>query len=90
VPAPAEVVRYLNQLFSEFDALAAALDVEKIKTIGDAYLVVAGVPQPREDHCEAIVQMALGMLADDSGPSRPPFRFDVARHSGMMPPTVPI
>ena len=61
--APAEVVRYLNRLFSEFDALAVELDVEKIKTIGDAYLVAAGVPRARRDHCNAVVQMALGMLA---------------------------
>jgi class 3 adenylate cyclase len=60
--APAEVVLYLNRLFSEFDALAQSLGVEKVKTIGDAYLVVAGIPEAREDHCEAVVRMALGMM----------------------------
>lgn len=60
--APAEVVGYLNRLFSEFDALAQSLGVEKVKTIGDAYLVVAGIPEAREDHCEAVVRMALGMM----------------------------
>jgi len=60
--APSEVVLYLNRLFSEFDALAQSLGVEKVKTIGDAYLVVAGIPEAREDHCEAVVRMALGMM----------------------------
>lgn len=81
------MVRYLNQLFSEFDALAAALDVEKIKTIGDAYLVVAGVPQPREDHCEAIVQMALGMLAKLEQVNRElgwSFKMRIGIHSGPV------
>jgi adenylate cyclase len=85
--APAEVVRYLNQLFSEFDALAAALDVEKIKTIGDAYLVVAGVPRPREDHCESIVQMALGMLTKLEQVNREfgwLFKMRIGIHSGPV------
>lgn len=58
---PIELVNLLNQIFSEFDALADNLGLEKIKTIGDAYMVVAGLPIPRRDHAEAIAQMALLM-----------------------------
>jgi adenylate cyclase len=59
---PARVVGLLDSLFTRFDHLAAGLGVEKIKTIGDAYMAVAGVPVPRSDHAEAALQMALGML----------------------------
>ena len=59
---PAALVEYLNRLFSEFDALARELGVEKIKTIGDAYLAVAGLPDPNPDHAAAIANMALGMI----------------------------
>ncbi len=59
---PASLVEYLNRLYSEFDALARELGVEKIKTIGDAYMAAAGVPEPRADHGGAIARMALGMI----------------------------
>jgi adenylate cyclase len=59
---PAAMVEYLNRLFSEFDALARELGVEKIKTIGDAYMAVAGVPDPNPDPFAAIANMALGMI----------------------------
>lgn len=59
---PARLVELLNRVFSEFDALAGELGVEKIKTIGDAYMAVAGLPAPRDDHAEAAVAMALDML----------------------------
>ena len=59
--SPAEVVELLNQVFSGFDGLAESYQLEKIKTIGDAYMVVAGLPEPRIDHAEAIVEMALAM-----------------------------
>jgi adenylate cyclase len=59
--APAEVVELLNQVFSRFDELAETYGLEKIKTIGDAYMVVAGLPDHREDHAGAIVEMALAM-----------------------------
>ncbi len=58
---PIDLVNLLNQIFSEFDALADELGLEKIKTIGDAYMVVAGLPVPRADHAEAIAKMALLM-----------------------------
>ena len=67
--APAEVVGYLDRLFSCFDDLAERDGLEKIKTIGDCYMVAAGVPTPRTDHATALAQMALDMLeamcADD-------------------------
>jgi class 3 adenylate cyclase len=56
-----EVVALLDQVFAGWDALAAEHGVEKIKTIGDAYMAAAGVPLPRGDHAEAIADMALAM-----------------------------
>ncbi|HEU0034574.1 MAG TPA: adenylate/guanylate cyclase domain-containing protein [Kofleriaceae bacterium] len=61
--SPEEVVTMLNELFSLFDRLAEQHGLEKIKTIGDAYMVVAGIPQPVADHATAIAHMALDMLA---------------------------
>ena len=58
---PAEVVGILDHLFSHFDVLAERYDLEKIKTIGDCYMVAAGVPTPRVDHAQAMAQMALDM-----------------------------
>ena len=59
---PAEVVGYLDRLFSHFDDLAERYGLEKIKTIGDCYMVAAGVPTPRPDHARALALMALEML----------------------------
>jgi guanylate cyclase len=56
-----EVVDVLNEVFSVFDDLADRHGLEKIKTIGDAYMVVAGIPSPRDDHAAAIAEMALAM-----------------------------
>ena len=56
-----ELVSLLDRVFARWDALAAAHGTEKIKTIGDAYMVAAGVPLPRPDHAEAIAAMALAM-----------------------------
>ncbi len=58
---PAEVVGLLDHLFSHFDALAERYSLEKIKTIGDCYMVAAGVPVPRLDHARALALMALDM-----------------------------
>jgi len=57
--APDEVVSLLNEVFSYFDMLAEKYDVEKIKTIGDCYMVAAGVPRPRSDHALILAQLAL-------------------------------
>ncbi|MDX2100374.1 MAG: adenylate/guanylate cyclase domain-containing protein [Leptolyngbyaceae cyanobacterium bins.59] len=58
---PIALVNLLNQIFSTFDELAEHHQLEKIKTIGDAYMVVGGLPREREDHAEAIAEMALDM-----------------------------
>ncbi|HEX5538392.1 MAG TPA: adenylate/guanylate cyclase domain-containing protein [Methylophilaceae bacterium] len=58
---PAQLVAILNQVFSQFDQLADKYGLEKIKTIGDAYMVVGGVPVARNDHATAIANMALEM-----------------------------
>ncbi|MDY6780956.1 MAG: adenylate/guanylate cyclase domain-containing protein [Cyanobacteriota bacterium] len=56
-----ELVNFLNQIFSEFDRLAKERGLEKIKTIGDAYMVAGGLPIPKPDRFEAIAEMALAM-----------------------------
>jgi adenylate cyclase len=61
--APTELVGLLDRLFSRFDELAERHDLEKIKTIGDCYMVAAGVPSPRPDHARALALMALDMQA---------------------------
>src|SRR5262249_1064479 len=58
---PTEVVGVLDHLFSHFDVLADRHGLEKIKTIGDCYMVAAGVPSPRPDHARALALMALDM-----------------------------
>ena len=57
--APAELVGLLNDVFTSFDAVVAELGLEKIKTVGDEYMVAAGVPRPRADHAHAIAELAL-------------------------------
>jgi guanylate cyclase len=61
VMAADELVALLDEIFSAFDRLADAEGVEKIKTIGDAYMVAGGLPEPRPDHLEAVARMALAM-----------------------------
>jgi adenylate cyclase len=56
------LVRLLNGLFSEFDRLALSFGVEKIKTVGDAYMLAGGVPEPRADHAHAVADTALAMI----------------------------
>lgn len=59
--SPSEVVDLLNQIFSAFDQLTEKHGLEKIKTIGDAYMVVSGLPTPRPDYLQALVEMAFEM-----------------------------
>jgi adenylate cyclase len=59
--APIEMVNLLNEIFSRFDELVDKYDLEKIRTIGDSYMVASGVPRVRPDHAHAIVSMALEM-----------------------------
>ncbi len=58
---PLELVKLLNRIFSAFDRLAENFGLEKIKTIGDAYMVVGGIPVPRADHAISIMEMAIAM-----------------------------
>ncbi|GEP58601.1 adenylate/guanylate cyclase domain-containing protein [Reyranella soli] len=59
---PADVVALLNGLFSRFDDAAHELGIEKIKTVGDAYMAVCGLPDPVPDHTERMVRMAIRMV----------------------------
>lgn len=58
---PVEMVELLNEVFSFFDSLLDKYDVEKIRTIGDNYMVVSGVPRKRYDHAQVLTRMALDM-----------------------------
>ena len=58
---PEQLIRFLNRLYSDFDALVDKHGLEKIKVSGDSYMVVSGVPQPRADHVEALASFALDM-----------------------------
>ena len=84
---PQPLVRLLNAVFSAFDALAEQHGLEKIKTIGDAYMVVAGLPEPRADHAQAAARMALAMqqevvrFQDAHGA---PLRLRVGMHTGPV------
>lgn len=60
----ADLVLLLNDLFTRFDTRAEQLGLEKIKTIGDAYMAVGGLPIPRNDHAQICADMALGMYDD--------------------------
>ena len=59
-----DLVKLLNDLFTRFDTRAEMLGLEKIKTIGDAYMAVGGLPIPRNDHAQICADMALGMYDD--------------------------
>ncbi len=85
--SPTELVEMLNVIFSKFDQLAEQHGLEKIKTIGDAYMVVAGLPTPRTDHAEAIAQMALDIQAEIKKLSMgtgQPFNLRIGINSGPV------
>ena len=58
---PREMVEVLNEVYSRFDSLVEELGVEKIRTIGDNYMVAAGLPRPRKDHAQALARLAMAM-----------------------------
>jgi guanylate cyclase len=60
--SPVELVNLLNEVFSHFDVLAEKYQLEKIKTIGDCYMVASGIPRARPDHAQAVTYMALDIL----------------------------
>lgn len=82
-----EIIELLEDLFSYFDSLIAMYGVEKIRTIGDNYMVASGVPFPRPDHAQALARMALDM--SDYVHSRPVHRdkkvdFRIGINSGPL------
>ena len=85
--SPEALVTMLNEVFSAFDRLAAKHGLEKIKTIGDAYMVVAGLPEPIADHATALAHMALDMnaaIAAYAERSGSPLSIRVGIHSGSV------
>ncbi len=83
----AEVVNRLNSLFQAFDDMVERRGLEKIKTIGDAYMVAGGLPQARADHAEAVAALALEMLAFVEALARDTGRavaMRVGMHSGRL------
>lgn len=84
---PQQLVNLLNQIFSSFDELAERHGLEKIKTIGDAYMVVGGLPTPRVDHAEAIVAMAMDMqraIATFNQENNQSFQIRIGINSGSV------
>jgi adenylate cyclase len=79
---PGELVETLNIIFSEFDALSDKYRAEKIKTIGDAYMVVVGVPDTQRGHAEVAVELALEMQRAAAA-LRGRTRFDVRLRIGV-------
>ena len=77
-----DLVKLLNDLFSRFDRRAESLGLEKIKTIGDAYMAVGGLPIPRSDHADICAEMALGMF-DDLAEFNKQYDADLAMRIGL-------
>ena len=81
--SPSDLVRFLDRLYTDLDALVDRHGLEKVKTSGDSYMVVSGVPQPRDDHIEALACLALDMadaVADLKDPQgrKVPLRIGLA------------
>jgi class 3 adenylate cyclase len=82
-----DLVRLLDEVFSGFDSLAEVEGLEKIKTIGDAYMVVGGLPTPRRDHARAVADLALAMLDQARLLSRDhgfPIQLRIGIHTGPV------
>ncbi|NEP11171.1 MAG: transporter substrate-binding protein [Symploca sp. SIO2C1] len=87
ITSPTELVDLLNQIFSEFDQLSDQHLLEKIKTIGDSYMVVGGLPTPMPDQVEAVAEMALDMqetIARFKRQDNQPFRLRIGIHTGPV------
>jgi class 3 adenylate cyclase len=85
--APEQVVQALNDLFSVFDQLAQQRGLEKIKTVGDAYMVAGGLPDPRPDHAQAVAEMALAIrdeVASRVDPSGQPLAVRIGIDTGPV------
>ena len=83
---PSGLVRRLDRIFKAFDELAGRHGVEKIKTIGDAYMAAAGVPEPCADHAERAVRFGCALVRTlaEADPGEPPFALRVGVHSGPV------
>jgi class 3 adenylate cyclase len=84
---PEQVVATLNELFTVFDRLAQDQGLEKIKTVGDAYMVAGGLPDPRPDHAQAVAEMALAIreeIARRSDPSGQPLVVRIGIDTGPV------
>jgi len=82
---PDRLVAFLNRIFTEFDALADRHGLEKIKTVGDAYVAAAGIPEPKSDHLEAVADTALEMIgtAERLGQDmKEPLQIRIGIHTG--------
>jgi adenylate cyclase len=83
--APAELIAELNDLFTAFDNIVEANGCERIKTIGDAYLAVCGIPETRHDHAARLTRVALGMTAfldERNRTAKHVWRIRIGLHSG--------
>ena len=85
--SPTKLVNLLNEIFSSFDKLAEQHNLEKIKTIGDAYMVVGGVPIAQSNHAEAVAEMALDMqqkISNFKRDNRQPFQLRIGINTGSV------
>lgn len=85
--SPEALVARLNEVFTAFDAKCSELGLEKIKTIGDAYMVVGGLPDKRADHAVSVVKMALAMrevLADQRARHGDSLDVRIGVHTGPV------
>ena len=85
--SPQQVVQVLDELFTAFDQLTKRHGLEKIKTIGDAYMVAGGLPEPRPDHVQAVADMALAMREEVAGrtdPSGQPLQVRIGIDTGPV------
>lgn len=85
--SPTELVNLLNEIFSSFDKLAEQHNLEKIKTIGDAYMVVGGVPTVQSNHAEAVAEMALDMqekISQFKRDNHEPFQLRIGINTGSV------
>jgi adenylate cyclase len=84
---PQQLVQILNEIFSVFDQLAEFHELEKIKTIGDTYMVTGGLPIPNDYHTESIAQFALDIreaIKDFKRPDNEPFQLRIGIHTGPV------
>lgn len=85
--SPRQLVKMLNEVFSMFDQLAEFYRLEKIKTIGDAYMVAGGLPTPHDNHEAAIAQFALDIceaIQQFPRPDGAPFKIRIGIHTGPV------